>query len=140
MKRSQSSRPPSIISADSTSTVLERDQCRRHQVALRKVNQSESSSVARSGSSGTASGSSGSTALPGTTTPYGQTTYGVESGDWLAFDFTYLFRVTEDLRLTATIQNLTDEDPPESRQELGYDPRMGSPLGRTFEIGVKKTF
>ena len=77
---------------------------------------------------------------PGTLTPYATTTYGVESGDWLAFDFTYLFRVTEDLRLTATVQNITDEDPPESRQELGYDPRMGSPLGRTFEIGVKKTF
>ena len=77
---------------------------------------------------------------PGTTTPYGVTTYGVDSGEWLAFDFTYLFRVTEDLRLTATIQNLTDEDPPESRQELGYDPRMGSPLGRTFEVGIKKTF
>jgi len=76
----------------------------------------------------------------GTTTPYGVTTYGVESGEWLAFDFTYLFRVSEDLRLTATIANLTDEDPPQSRQELGYDPRMGNPLGRTFEIGVKKTF
>ncbi len=78
--------------------------------------------------------------LPGTTTPYGTTYYGVESGDWLSYDFTYLFRVTEDLRLTATVANLTDEDPPQSRQELGYDPRMGSPLGRTFEIGIKKTF
>jgi len=77
---------------------------------------------------------------PGTTTPFGLTTYGVESGDWLAFDFTYLFRVTEDLRLTATVSNITDEDPGQSRQELGYDPRMGSPLGRTFEIGVKQTF
>ncbi len=78
--------------------------------------------------------------LPGTLTPYGQTNYGVESGEWLAFDFTYLFRVTEDLRLTASVQNITDEDPPQSRQELGYDPRMGSPLGRTFELGLKKTF
>jgi len=78
--------------------------------------------------------------LPGTTTPYATTFYGVESGDWLAFDFTYLFRLSEDLRLTATVQNITDEDPPQSRQELGYDPRMGSPLGRTFELGVKKTF
>jgi len=78
--------------------------------------------------------------LPGTTTPYGATRYGVESGDWLAFDFTYLWRMSEDLRLTATVQNITDEEPPQSRQELGYDPRMGSPLGRTIEIGVKKTF
>ena len=73
--------------------------------------------------------------LPGSSTPYSTTFYGVESGDWLSFDFTYLFRVTEDLRLTATVANITDEDPPQSRQELGYDPRMGSPLGRTFEIG-----
>ncbi len=77
---------------------------------------------------------------PGTTTPFGTTFYGVESGEWLSFDFTYLFRVTEDLRLTASVANITDEDPPQSRQELGYDPRMGNPLGRTFEIGVKKTF
>lgn len=76
----------------------------------------------------------------GTTTPYGLTRYGVDSGDWLAFDFTYLFRVTEDLRLTASVQNITDEAPPQSRQELGYDPRMGSPLGRTFELGIKSSF
>jgi len=78
--------------------------------------------------------------LPGSSTPYSTTFYGVESGDWLSYDFTYLFRVTEDLRLTATVTNITDEDPPQSRQELGYDPRMGSPLGRTFEVGIKKTF
>jgi len=26
------------------------------------------------------------------------------------------------------------------RNELGYDPRLADPLGRTFEIGVKATF
>jgi hypothetical protein len=87
---------------------------------------------------GSSSCSSITTACTGTA--FGVTNYGVESGDWLSFDFTYLFRVTEDLRLTATIANIADEDPPQSRQELGYDPRMGSPLGRTIEIGVKKTF
>ena len=25
-------------------------------------------------------------------------------------------------------------------QELGYDPRIGNPLGRTVEVSVKKTF
>ncbi len=58
----------------------------------------------------------------------------------MVFDFTYLFQVTEDLRLTATVGNILDKDPPYSRQELGYDPRQGNPLSRTFEIGVKKTF
>jgi hypothetical protein len=36
--------------------------------------------------------------------------------------------------------NMFDEDPPESRQEMGYDPRIGSPLGRTFEVGLRKSF
>ena len=67
-------------------------------------------------------------------------TPGIDGKDWLSFDFHYVFDLTEDLRLNASVVNLTDKDPPASRQELGYDPRIGSPLGRTFEIGVKKTF
>ena len=58
----------------------------------------------------------------------------------MSFDFTYLFDLTDTLRLTASIVNITDEDPPPAREELGYDPRIGSPLGRTFEVGIKKTF
>jgi iron complex outermembrane recepter protein len=77
---------------------------------------------------------------PGTTVPYGPTGWGIAGKDWLMFNFTYLFNVTEDLRLTATVQNILDKDPPQSRQELGDDPRLGNPLGRTFEIGVKQTF
>ncbi len=77
---------------------------------------------------------------PGTTTPYGPTGWGIKGKDWLSFDFTYLFEITDTMRVTATVANLLDKDPPQSRQELGYDPRMGNPLGRTFEIGLKKTF
>jgi iron complex outermembrane receptor protein len=85
--------------------------------------------------------------IPGTTpgnstvgTPFGPTGWGVFGRAWETFDFTYLFEVTEDLRLTASVANILDKDPPASRQELGYDPRIGNALGRTFEIGVKKTF
>jgi len=82
--------------------------------------------------------------LPGTTLPtsteLNPTTYGVEGADWLSFDFTYLFDITDTLRLTATVANILDNDPPYSRQELSYDPRMGNPLGRTIEVGLKKTF
>lgn len=78
--------------------------------------------------------------LPGTTVPVGLNYYGVEGDDWMTFDFTYMFSVTDNLRLTATVANILDKDPPYSRQELGYDPRMGNPLGRTFEIGVKNIF
>ena len=81
---------------------------------------------------------------PGTTLPtsteLNPTTYGVEGADWLSFDFTYLFDITDTLRLTATVANILDNDPPYSRQELSYDPRMGNPLGRTIEVGLKKTF
>ncbi len=55
-------------------------------------------------------------------------------------DFTYRFSVTDDLNLTATVANIFDGDPPPAQEEFGYDPRMGNPLGRTFEIGVKKSF
>jgi len=72
--------------------------------------------------------------------PFIATTWGIKGKDWLSFDFTYLFELTETMRLTATVSNITDKDPPQSRQELGYDPRIGNPLGRTFEIGLKKTF
>jgi hypothetical protein len=38
------------------------------------------------------------------------------------------------------VNNIQDRDPPAAREELGYDPRIGNPLGRTFEVGIKKTF
>ncbi len=66
--------------------------------------------------------------------------YGETGSEWTTWDFTYLFQVSDDLRLTATVANITDEDPPAAQEELGYDPRLGNPLGRTFEIGIKKNF
>jgi hypothetical protein len=42
--------------------------------------------------------------------------------------------------MRSSIVNIGDRKPPFARQELSYDPLVGSPLGRTFEIGVKKTF
>src|SRR5690606_33190184 len=71
---------------------------------------------------------------------FGPTTYGIDGKDWLTFDTHYNFDLTETLRLSASIVNILDKDPPASRQELGYDARIGNPLGRTFEVGVKKTF
>lgn len=42
--------------------------------------------------------------------------------------------------MSVSMVNFTDEDTPRSRQEIGYDPRIGNPLGRTFELGMRKTF
>ncbi len=70
----------------------------------------------------------------------GVTTYGVPAKDLMTFDFHYTFDLTDTFKLGASIVNITDRDPPPSRQELGYDPRIGSPLGRTIELSVKKSF
>jgi len=68
------------------------------------------------------------------------TQYGENGEDWVTTDFTYRFQLADDLALTATVANLFDRDPPKAQEELGYDPFMGNPLGRTFELGVKKAF
>ncbi len=66
--------------------------------------------------------------------------YGENGEDWITADFTYRFEVAEDLALTATVANIFDRMPPPAQEELGYDPFMGNPLGRTIEVGVKKAF
>jgi iron complex outermembrane receptor protein len=71
---------------------------------------------------------------------FGLTTFGVEGKDWLSFDLHYNFEMTETLRLSASLVNALDKDPPASRQELGYDARIGNALGRTLELSVKQTF
>lgn len=77
---------------------------------------------------------------PGTTDAFGATDYGVKAKDWITADFHYNVDLPGDSTLSASIVNLTDEKPPESRQELGYDPRIGNPLMRTFELGFTKRF
>jgi iron complex outermembrane recepter protein len=66
--------------------------------------------------------------------------YGETGEAFITADFTYRITFGDDLTLTATVANIFDRDPPAAQEELGYDPRLGNPLGRTFEIGVKKTF
>lgn len=77
----------------------------------------------------------------GTTTPYGPSTYGVFGKDWITLDFHYTMDLTRwDATLSASLENIADSMPPESRQEMGYDPRIGNPLGRTFQVGLTKRF
>lgn len=76
----------------------------------------------------------------GTTTPLGPTYYGINGDDWVTYDFHYTVDLPWETTMTASVVNFTDEDPPQSRQELGYDPRIGNPLGRTFELGLRKAF
>jgi outer membrane receptor for ferrienterochelin and colicin len=66
--------------------------------------------------------------------------YGEAGEEWTTWDFNYLLDLTDTLRLTASVNNIADKDPPKAQEELGYDPRLGNPLGRTFEISIKQTF
>jgi outer membrane receptor protein involved in Fe transport len=76
---------------------------------------------------------------PGTNLPFNVSTFGVYGEDWKTIDLHYLWRASW-ATLGASIINAGDEDPPASRQEMGYDPRIGSPLGRQFEVSLRKSF
>lgn len=55
-------------------------------------------------------------------------------------DLSYQVELPWDTVVTVTVQNLFDAEPQFSRDFLGYDAFTGSPLGRTFRFGVRKTF
>ena len=66
--------------------------------------------------------------------------YGETGEDWITADFTYRFALDEGLALTGSIANMFDRDPPPAQEEFGYDPWTANPLGRMFELGIRKTF
>jgi hypothetical protein len=55
-------------------------------------------------------------------------------------DFTYRVTLPEDLSVSLSVQNVWDSDPRFSRDALSYDAFSGSPLGRTFRLGLQKKF
>ena len=56
-------------------------------------------------------------------------------------DVAAVVELPHDTTLSLAVTNVFDRDPPPAQVELGYDPRAGgNALGRTFEIGIKKTF
>jgi iron complex outermembrane receptor protein len=58
----------------------------------------------------------------------------------LVFDLHYRVELPWDTTFNASILNLADKDPPFARLPYGYDPFTGNPLGRSFEVGVRKRF
>ena len=68
------------------------------------------------------------------------TQYGENGATYVTVDLTYRRELANGIALTATVANLLDRAPPPAQEELGYDPRLGGPLGRTFEVGLKKAF
>jgi iron complex outermembrane recepter protein len=79
-------------------------------------------------------------AMAGTATNCQLVTFGLTVDNFITHDLTYRYAWRDDLILTASVFNILDEDPSEARLELSYDPFIGNPLGRTFKIGIKKTF
>ena len=84
---------------------------------------------------------------PGTTSTFGgsfiTTDFGREIPDATQHDFTLLYDLPvdfADIQLQGSVENIFDEDPPAARFELGYNPFIGNPLGRTFRVGIRAGF
>ncbi|HEY0649000.1 TonB-dependent receptor plug domain-containing protein [Phenylobacterium sp.] len=58
----------------------------------------------------------------------------------LLFDLAYQVKLPWDTTVTAAMTNVFDRDPGFARTVLNYDSLTGDPLGRTFKIGVRKSF
>ncbi|HEY0650641.1 TonB-dependent receptor plug domain-containing protein [Phenylobacterium sp.] len=67
-------------------------------------------------------------------------TFGLRVKPYIAHDVTYRLSLSDDLTLTASVFNVLDRDPSKARLEPSYDPFIGNPLGRTYKVGVRKTF
>jgi iron complex outermembrane recepter protein len=70
----------------------------------------------------------------------GSVTTGKTIDAWQSFDMTYRWAMDNDLTVSFAVENIANKDPSFARLELNYDPFTGSPLGRTFKIGIKKAF
>ncbi|MEO9133140.1 MAG: TonB-dependent receptor [Sphingomonas sp.] len=66
--------------------------------------------------------------------------YGENGKSWVTVDAVYRIQINDRFVLTASVANMFNQNPPAAQEEFGYDPWTANPLGRTFELGVKKTF
>jgi iron complex outermembrane recepter protein len=55
-------------------------------------------------------------------------------------DLHYLLDLPWEMTLSASVENLTDEDPSFARLDLSYDPFTSSAIGRTYKVGLRKRF
>jgi iron complex outermembrane receptor protein len=60
--------------------------------------------------------------------------------DNITHNLTYMVMLPMDFTVTATVNNIFDEDPPFYRSQYNYDYTQANPLGRTFKIALKKLF
>ena len=55
-------------------------------------------------------------------------------------DITVQAELPWETQLTFSIQNIFNTDPPDAPSNYNYDYTTGNPLGRVFEIGLRKRF
>lgn len=79
-------------------------------------------------------------AQAGTATNCRLVTFGLKVKSFVSHDVTYRLALEDDLTLTASVFNVFDRDPSKARLEASYDPFIGSPLGRTYKVGIRKAF
>ncbi len=75
--------------------------------------------------------------------PTTETDFGREIPDLAQHDLTVLYDIAmnfAEVQLQASVENIFDQDPPAARFELGYNPFIGNPLGRTYRLGAKLRF
>lgn len=79
--------------------------------------------------------------VPNPSSPSGADLVAVgKSNDYWQHDVIVRWEAPWDSVVTFSIQNLFDKDPPYVPSPYNYDITQGNPLGRVFELGVKKTF
>ncbi len=73
----------------------------------------------------------------------GISNFGVAPSDFVRHNIVGVFDLPFDfakVQLTVGVDNITDEDPPAARLELGYNAFVGDPLGRTYKLGLRVGF
>ncbi|MEX2333898.1 MAG: hypothetical protein WD600_06550, partial [Pseudohongiella sp.] len=65
---------------------------------------------------------------------------GREISSWVVHNLTLRHDITDNMTLTASVDNVTDNDPPFARTEINYDAVTHTPMGRTFKVGAKINF
>jgi iron complex outermembrane recepter protein len=63
-----------------------------------------------------------------------------KTDDYIQHDLIVRAQLPWDTVLTGSIQNVLDEDPSDAPSQYNYDYTNGNPLGRVFEVNVKKRF
>ncbi len=74
------------------------------------------------------------------TNPTGLVTRGAKIRDQVLNDVTVLWNAPYDTRISLSVTNIFDKDPPFARTDVNYDALTADPLGRTLKVGVTKSF